>query len=82
LIGWLGRTLWINAAYHPIGIAMMPLALPLIHVFRPGYVPTVSGDDKLGTMIAQLIGVVVVMFWNFFANRYWTYNDVKRRQEP
>lgn len=82
LIGWLGRTLWINAAYHPIGIAMMPFALPLIHVFRPGYIPTVSGDDKLGTMIAQLIGVVVVMFWNFFANRYWTYNDVKRLQEP
>jgi putative flippase GtrA len=23
------------------------------------------------------IAVIVVMFWNFFANRYWTYNDVK-----
>jgi putative flippase GtrA len=22
------------------------------------------------------IAVVIVMFWNFFANRYWTYNDV------
>ncbi len=82
LIGWLGRTLWINAAYHPIGVAMMPLVLPLINVFRPGYIPTVSGDDKLGTMVAQLIGVVVVMFWNFFANRYWTYNDVKGLQAP
>jgi len=78
LIGWLGRTLWINAAYHPIGIALMPVALPLIQVFRPGYVPSVSGDDKLGTMIAQLIGVVVVMFWNFFANRFWTYNDIAK----
>jgi putative flippase GtrA len=23
------------------------------------------------------IAVIVVMFWNFFVNRYWTYNDVK-----
>jgi putative flippase GtrA len=80
LVGWFGRTLWINTAYHPIGIAMMPVLLPLIHIIRPGYVPTVSGDDKLGTMIAQLIGVIVVMFWNFFVNRYWTYNDVKQTQ--
>ncbi len=23
------------------------------------------------------VAVVVVMFWNFFINRYWTYNDVE-----
>ena len=23
------------------------------------------------------IAVIIVMFWNFFANRYWTYNDVE-----
>jgi len=23
------------------------------------------------------VAVVIVMFWNFFVNRYWTYNDVK-----
>ena len=23
------------------------------------------------------VAVVVVMFWNFFVNRFWTYNDVK-----
>ncbi|NJL92657.1 MAG: GtrA family protein [Anaerolineae bacterium] len=31
---------------------------------------------QLGTNIAAAISVVIVMFWNFFANRYWTYNDV------
>jgi putative flippase GtrA len=25
---------------------------------------------------AWAIAVVLVMFWNFFVNRYWTYNDV------
>jgi putative flippase GtrA len=79
LIGWLGRTVWISAAYHPIGLFMMPILLPLIHIFRPGYVPSVSGDDKLGTMIAQLIGVVVVMFWNYYVNRHWTYNDISKK---
>lgn len=31
----------------------------------------------LGHNTALAIAVVVVMFWNFFINRYWTYGDVK-----
>lgn len=31
----------------------------------------------LGKSIAWAIAVTVVLFWNFFVNRYWTYNDVK-----
>ncbi|MCA9980394.1 MAG: GtrA family protein [Anaerolineales bacterium] len=30
----------------------------------------------LGDNISVALAVVVVMFWNFFVNRYWTYNDV------
>ena len=30
----------------------------------------------VGHNIALAIAVLVVMMWNFFANRYWTYNDV------
>jgi hypothetical protein len=55
----------------------MPILLPEIQLFRPGYVPSASAEAKLGTMAAWLIGVTVVMIWNFLANRYWTYNDVK-----
>lgn len=36
--------------------------------FIPGYV--------VGENAALAIVVIIVMFWNFFANRYWTYNDV------
>ncbi len=32
--------------------------------------------NQLGSNIAQAISIGVVLFWNFFANRYWTYNDV------
>ncbi len=30
----------------------------------------------LGHNFALAIAVLVVMMWNFFANRFWTYNDV------
>jgi putative flippase GtrA len=32
---------------------------------------------QLGTNIAQFFAVWIVMLWNFFVNRYWTYNDVE-----
>jgi putative flippase GtrA len=34
-------------------------------------------SDRLGYTFALGIAVVVVMFWNFFINRIWTYNDVE-----
>ncbi len=77
VIGGAGRTLWIAVMYYQIGHLLMPIALPFIHLFRPGYVPSVIAEEKLGTIIAQMIAMVVVMLWNFFANRYWTYRDVK-----
>jgi putative flippase GtrA len=76
-IGWVGRTIWITTAYAWLGAVLMPILLPEIQLFRPGYVPSASAEAKLGTMAAWLIGVTVVMIWNFLANRYWTYNDVK-----
>lgn len=41
-------------------------------------VPTLQPyAGRLGENMALAVAVVVVMFWNFFANRYWTYNDVE-----
>lgn len=34
---------------------------------------------NLAGNLALMTRVAVLMFWNFFVNRYWTYNDVKRR---
>lgn len=31
----------------------------------------------LGHNITLAFLILIVMLWNFFANRYWTYNDVK-----
>lgn len=31
----------------------------------------------IGHNITLAFLILIVMFWNFFVNRYWTYNDVK-----
>ncbi len=32
---------------------------------------------ELGYNIAKAIATIIVLFWNFFVNRYWTYSDVE-----
>jgi putative flippase GtrA len=32
--------------------------------------------DFLAKNSTLAVAVIIVMFWNFFANRYWTYSDV------
>ena len=76
-VGWVARTIWITSAHTALGDGLMPIFLPVIQMFRHGYVPSVTAEAKLGTMAAWFIGVIVIMIWNFFANRYWTYNDVQ-----
>jgi putative flippase GtrA len=43
-------------------------ALPRNFFLKPTFV---------GHNVSLAIAVLVVMMWNFFANRFWTYNDVK-----
>ncbi len=31
---------------------------------------------SLGNNLALALAVIIVMFWNFFVNRFWTYRDV------
>lgn len=44
-----------------------------------GILPTLRADlaHRIGANVAWALAVIVVMFWNFFVNRYLTYNDVK-----
>lgn len=74
--GWAIRTVWITLAYQPLGDLLFPAFLPLIHLIRPEYAPSATAISKLGTIGAQLIGIAVIVNWNFLANRFWTYNDV------
>jgi putative flippase GtrA len=41
-------------------------------------VPTLAaGAARWGENLALALAVGIVMFWNFFVNRYWTYSDVE-----
>lgn len=37
----------------------------------------IIAPSVLGHNITMVIAIIIVMLWNFFANRLWTYNDVK-----
>ncbi|MEM6280845.1 MAG: GtrA family protein [Chloroflexota bacterium] len=76
VIGLSIRTAWVYFSYHAIGRALMPAFVSLATRISPSYVPAPEADEKVGTLAATLVAVVFVMMWNFFANRYWTYNDV------
>jgi len=41
-----------------------------------GVTLTPDNQARIAANMATIVALVVVMFWNFFANRYWTYNDV------
>lgn len=45
----------------------------LLLPFRIPFFETKTISDNFTLAVA----VVIVMFWNFFVNRYWTYNDVE-----
>jgi putative flippase GtrA len=78
----IARQLVMFAIINVIGLG---IRVPLLAVFEPLLyrlftmlpfaIPFFSANF-LADNLTLAIAVVVVMFWNFFANRYWTYNDV------
>lgn len=73
IVGLAFRLVWVRTLYSPFG-HLGADALRSI-----GAVSTMADATtrRLGTNIAQFFAVWIVMVWNFFANRYWTYNDVE-----
>lgn len=55
------------------------LERPLRKFFsRVGFLPLGPvTPDRLGYTFALGFAILVVLFWNFFINRIWTYNDVE-----
>lgn len=48
----------------------------LIHLFSTSKLTLPFSPIFLGHNISLAIAIIVVMFWNFFANRFWTYADI------
>ncbi|MFQ5397975.1 MAG: GtrA family protein [Anaerolineae bacterium] len=72
------------AQFTLVNIVGIVIRIPLItFTHQPfarfaGQIPAlVPYADRIGNNMALILAVVVVLFWNFFVNRYWTYNDVE-----
>ena len=50
-------------------------AIALFAWFIP--VGFILSREFLGHNFTLAVAVLIVMMWNFFANRYWTYNDIQ-----
>ncbi len=72
-VGLVFRTFWVKLTYAGFGT----LAVSMLTTFNSNYTATLDDTARLGANIAQLLAIAVVMLWNFFANRYWTYKDVR-----
>lgn len=81
LFNQLGMFFLVNAA----GVA---IRIPTLHYLEPPVLKFVQDTFHLTYISAEVYArnltlaaaVLVVMLWNYFINRYWTYNDIDDEQ--
>ncbi len=72
--------------FFAVNVAGLVIRLPILHFLelplRKGLQNLVPGfflsPELLAKNITLAIAVGLVMLWNFFVNRYWTYNDIDK----
>jgi putative flippase GtrA len=78
LLHQLGMFFVVNAA----GIA---IRVPILHLAEPPMADAFESMAHISHASAEILAknatlgfaIGVVMLWNFFVNRYWTYNDIE-----
>jgi putative flippase GtrA len=68
-----------------VNVAGLAIRLPILHFLEPPMDRlfahlslNIFTPVFLGKNFTLAVAVGVVMLWNFFVNRYWTYNDVDK----
>jgi putative flippase GtrA len=77
LLGQLGMFFLVNLA----GIV---IRIPILHYLEPALLRMLQGTFHTSFNTSEFyarnftlaVAVGIVMLWNFFVNRYWTYNDI------
>jgi putative flippase GtrA len=59
-----------------IRIPILAFVEPVMHTILEWFSLPAAMIDFLAKNFTLAIAVIIVMFWNFIVNRYWTYNDV------
>ena len=70
--------------FFAVNIAGVAIRIPILHFFEPPLMNFFENAHLVATESAEFLAknftlalaVGIVMLWNFFVNRYWTYNDV------
>jgi len=69
--------------FFAVNIAGLAIRLPILHYLEPpmrslfeSLSMKIFTQEFLGKNFTLAVAVGIVMLWNFFVNRYWTYNDV------
>jgi putative flippase GtrA len=68
----------VNLAGVVIRIPILRFAEPPLFALFERLKLSFADPDFLAKNITLAIAVGIVMLWNFFVNRYWTYNDVDK----
>jgi len=72
-----------------VNLAGIAIRIPILHYLEPPLLRFFESVLNIPYETAELlaknltlaVAVGIVMLWNFFVNRYWTYNDVDHPQE-
>jgi putative flippase GtrA len=77
LVKQLGMFFVVNTAGVAIRIPILHFGEPpLLHLFETLARVTPATAELLAKNTTLAVAVGIVMLWNYFANRYWTYNDI------
>jgi putative flippase GtrA len=77
LLGQLGMFFLVNLAGIAIRIPTLRyLEPPLLRFFESTFHISQNTADFYARNFTLTIALGIVMLWNFFVNRYWTYNDI------
>lgn len=60
-----------------IGLALNNVILVSLEPVFDQLIGSLAMSAVRGYIPAKMLATVVVLFWNFFINRYWTYSDVE-----